>query len=66
MLTRGAVPTPAVFSALASAAGAASAAGNRRGGSRLSLTRNAETIAPGALRVGAFGQYVRYVVFPAL
>jgi len=46
-----------------SGAGATHAGGNRMGGTGLYLTHSAETLDPGALRLGAFGQYVRYVVW---
>ncbi|HEY5999412.1 MAG TPA: hypothetical protein VI078_08970, partial [bacterium] len=41
-------------------AGAAHAEGNRTGGTGLYLTESAETLAPGAFRLGLYGQYLKY------
>ncbi len=51
-----------VLTVLACGSGWAVAAGDRMGGTGLYLTHSAETLAPGAMRAGAFGEYVRYVV----
>jgi len=51
-----------VLTVLAGGAGSALAGGARMGGTGLYLTQSAETLAPGAMRAGAFGEYVRYVV----
>ena len=51
-----------VLTVLAGGAGSALAGGDRMGGTGLYLTQSAETLAPGAMRAGAFGEYVRYVV----
>ncbi len=51
-----------VLAVLACGSGSAVAAGDRMGGTGLYLTHSAETLAPGAMRAGAFGEYVRYVV----
>lgn len=38
------------------------AGGNRMGGTGLYLTQSAETLGPGELRFGAYGEYVRFLV----
>jgi len=60
--TRFAVLMLGVLVGLTGGAGSAGAGGNLMGGTGLYLTHSAETLAPGALRVGAFGQYLRYVL----
>jgi len=52
----------AVLVLLAGYPGLSHAAGSRAGGTGLYLTQSAETLAPGAFRIGAYGSYVRYVV----
>jgi len=51
-----------VLAVLAGGSGSAQAGADRTGGTGLYLTQSAETLTPGAVRAGAYGQYVRYVV----
>lgn len=61
--TRFAVLTFAILVVLIGGTGSTYAGGNRTGGTGLYLTHSADTLDPGALRLGAYGQYVRYVVW---
>src|SRR5512143_792745 len=50
----------AVLALATGLAGAAHAEGNRVGGTGLYLTESAETLPPGAFRLGLYGQYLKY------